>query len=134
MATIGRRGFLGAVAGLVVAVATPLGRAFASTAAGPSGATAIVPLFFADPAAAGRIGTAYLAVAPQDGDVNLLLEALTPESEVAAEWWASLTVEELREHVKTASHADFAAGDVVDVAGWQLAVTEARLTALSTLL
>jgi hypothetical protein len=93
----------------------------------------VARLFFSDPAAAMRIGSAYLAVVPQDGDVNLLLEALTPEGEVPAEWWASVTVDELRTTVRAAAHADFKAADVADVAGWQLARTEARLAALLTL-
>ncbi|MEX0665647.1 MAG: hypothetical protein WD598_12895 [Acidimicrobiia bacterium] len=137
MTTIGRRGFLASILGAFVALVTPFGqlvRASASTVAGPFGAGAVVGLFFSDAAAAARIGGAYLAVVPQEGDVNFLLEALTPEGEVTAEWWATVTLEELQQTVRDAAHADFKAEDVADVAGWQLARTEARLAALSTML
>jgi len=134
MTTIGRRGFLAGAAGAVVALVTPLRRAFGSTPAGPFGAGAIVPRYFSDAGAAARIGGAYLAGVPEEGDVDLLLAALTPAGETPAQWWAGVTIPELQDTVRTQAHADFAAGHVVDLAGWQLARTEARLAALSTLL
>jgi hypothetical protein len=116
-------------------VTAPVGwvaRAFA----GPSAATdpaAKVARFFSDPVGATHIGTAYLAVAPTENDATVLRAALAPEGEEPEAWWASVSVSELRRTIRKAAHADFAAGTVVDLEGWQLAPTEARLAALFTL-
>jgi len=137
MSPVDRRGFLGAVAGAVVASTARLDR-FGRTSVGAPGAVpAGVPAlasYFGDPVAAARIGFAYLAIAPAEGDADLLLAELAPAGTVPTEWWTTVTLEELQDTIRDAVHADFEAGDVVDLAGWQLARTEARLTALSMLL
>ena len=88
---------------------------------------------FRDAAGTKRIGEAYLAVVPEERDASVLFAALAPEGETPDEWWAAVSVRELRRTMRAAAHADFAANAVVDLEGWQLARTECRLAALFTL-
>lgn len=135
MSPVDRRGFLGAVAGAFVASTTRLrGLARVPTAVPRQAAAPALATYFADPAAVARIGAAYLAVAPADGDADLLLTELAPEGSVPADYWATVAIADLQVAIRDAVHADFEAGDIVDIGGWQLARTEARLAALSTLL
>lgn len=132
MMRVGRRGFIGGVAAVVAVATAPIGwvgRAFGASTAGLS-ATDKVARLFSDAAGTKRIGEAYLAVVPDDGDVELLLRAIAPPDEVPEEWWAQITVGELRREVRTRAHDEFIANDIVDLEGWLLAKTEARLAAL----
>ena len=134
MSTVGRRGFLGGVVGVLVAAAAPIGwvgRAFGAPAAAANPSDKVARLF-SDEAGTSRIGAAYLAVVPQENDATLLFAALAPTGEPPDEWWVGVGMRELRRTVRAAAHADFAAGDVVDLEGWQLARTEVRLAALFT--
>jgi len=135
MKEIGRRGFLGAVIGAFVASTTRLRGVPAAEAAVPAQVSApTLSAFFADAAAAARIGAAYLAVAPAEGDADFLFTELAPVGAVPADYWATVTIDQLHLDIREAVHADFEAGEIVDIGGWQLAKTEARLAALSTLL
>ena len=138
MTRVGRRGFIGGVAGVAAAVVAPIGwvgRTFAgSTGTASTPNEKVARLFAGHPDGAKRIGGAYLAVAPEDNDATLLFRALAPDGEDADEWWAQVSVGELRREVRTRAHDDFITKDIIDLEGWQLALTEARLTALSTLL
>ena len=132
MTRVGRRGFLSGLLGVVAAASVPIGwvgRAFGAAATPTSPAEKVASLF-SDPVGVARIGTAYLGVAPDEGSVDVLLAALAPAGQSPEEWWTAVGVRELRLTVRTAAHADFVAGDVVDLEGWQLARTEARLAAL----
>lgn len=134
MSTVGRRGFLGGMAAVLAAAATPItwvGRAFAAAPAATPADT--LARLFRDAAGTKRIGEAYLAVVPEERDASVLFAALAPEGETPDEWWATVSVRELRRTVRIAAHADFATNAVVDLEGWQLARTECHLAALFAL-
>jgi hypothetical protein len=135
MTRVGRRGFIGGVAGVAAVVAAPIGwvgRAFGASNAGLSPNDKVARLF-SEAAGTRRIGEAYLAVAPEDNDATLLFRALAPDGEDPDEWWARVSVGELRREVRTRAHDDFITKDIVDLEGWQLSKTEARAAALFTL-
>ena len=68
------------------------------------------------------VGTAYIALRPDEGDVESLLTALpSPDGDVLAA-------------ARDAIVADFSSGDTVAIDGWMLAVSEARAAAVLTLL
>jgi hypothetical protein len=90
----------------------------------------LVGSFFSDAEATRRIGTAYLQVAPTEASETALITALAPPGEDPAQWWASIDLAALQKEVRRRAHRDFKTPDVVDIGGWQLARTEARLAAL----
>jgi hypothetical protein len=136
MSIVGRRRFLGGALGVLAAITAPVAwvsRAFGATTGVAATPAEKVARFFTDDAGAARIGAAYVAAVPQEGEPDFLVTALTPAGETPDTWWAGVTVPELRRIVRAAAHTDFEAGTVADVEGWQLARTEARLAALFSL-
>jgi hypothetical protein len=131
---VGRRQFLfGGIAGLAVAAFTRMAGA-ATRFVRPSATPAeLLAQYFTDAVGTRRIGDAYVAVVPAESSADALLAALAPEGEDPAQWWASITLEKLQKPMRRRVHDDFEAGDVVDLDGWQLARTEARLAALYVL-
>ena len=131
MRRVGRRQFLaGGIAGLAVAAFTRVAGAatrLVRPAASPEG---LIERYFEDSDGTRRIGRAYLDLVPAEDAIDPLLAALAPEGEDPSEWWGAVTLGELRKEMRRRAHADFESGDVVDLAGWQLARTEARLAAL----
>jgi hypothetical protein len=75
-----------------------------------------------------RLGRHYLAAIPQEADAPRLRTLLA-----GALGDAQTATGALHERVHQAIRADFAAGRVVDVNGWLLSQTEARLCALLSL-
>jgi hypothetical protein len=76
-----------------------------------------------------RVGESYRSAYPDEDDVEVL-EAALPDFE-------GLSGREVQDRLDTLNQqvrADFAAGDIVNVDGWLLAVTEARAAALVSLL
>lgn len=139
MSAIDRRRFLGVgVAAVVGSIGTRLrfGGTRRSTAAEvgdraqASTPGDLVGAYFADPIGTQHIGAAYLAAADTDTDAMTLLGELAPPDAEPVTWWATIDQAGLVKQIRNRSHADFANGDVVDLDGWQLAHTEARLAAL----
>jgi hypothetical protein len=62
--------------------------------------------------------------------MTTLLAEIAPPGTDPATWWSTIDQAGLVKQVRKRSHRDFANGDVVDLDGWQLAHTEARLAAL----
>ena len=80
---------------------------------------------FGDPGSAARVGRAYLDSVPSERDLDRLLALLDPPQAAG--------LEALRAWAASSVSRDFERGDAVDVGGWQLARTEARLCALCEL-
>jgi hypothetical protein len=76
-----------------------------------------------------RVGDAYREAYPDEDDVEVLQAAL-PRFDGLSGQEVQDQLGSLREQVR----ADFAAGDIVMVDGWLLAITEARAAALVSLL
>jgi hypothetical protein len=141
---IDRRRFLGAGAAAVVgAAATRLrlgrGRRAGVPQRAPAGSgarapastpDALVAAYFTDPVSTQHIGAAYVLAFPADVDVTTLMGEIAPPDAEPATWWSTIDQPGLAKHIRKRSHADFADHDVVDLDGWQLAHTEARLAAL----
>lgn len=76
------------------------------------------------------IGRAYLGLAPDEEDTGELLRlVLPPQSSVER----PPSEEELIRHLEQRIRRDFTAGATVEIDGWLLAMTEARLCALAFL-
>lgn len=90
----------------------------------------LVGAYFADATGTRHIGAAYLTAFPADADATVLLSGVAPPDADPTAWWSTLDQPGLARRVRSASHRDFANGDVVDLDGWQIAHTEARLAAL----
>jgi len=73
------------------------------------------------------IGQAYLAAVPEESDQAALLAGLGVAEDAVGDPNAMLDA--LADQV----HADFAAGDTIQLDGWALSLTEARLCALIAL-
>lgn len=131
--TMRRRDF---VAGIVVAgAALASWPAWASRWLGGTTASPAETLLaaFRHPESAAAIGRAYLAGHPQDADPDTLVENVTaglrcrgcdPEAAGRAD---------LRQAIAREVRDDFAQGRVVNVDGWVLSATEARLCGLAAL-
>ena len=135
MTPLSRRKFLGTSLAGVAGATVGGGGALARTPqrVGAETPADLVGAYFSNGAAAGRIGALYLQLVPAEASEVALLAALAPAGEDPTQWWASIDDAGLREEVRARAHADFETPDVVDIGGWQLARTEARLAALWTL-
>jgi len=91
--------------------------------AGPAGAADRLRALFRDRAALTALGDACRAACATGGEVDLARCGLNPTD------ITGLTDDELRGLLRRLFVADFAAGRVVDVAGWRVAENEARLYA-----
>jgi hypothetical protein len=99
----------------------------------PSPAMRLVGLF-AHPKSARAVGEAYLAGAPMDSSAPRLMDQLGTMLPPGRSTIDEANDAELRQLLATRIRADFEKGRVVDVDGWILASTEARLYALAALL
>ena len=79
------------------------------------------------------IGRAYLAASQDTIDAGTLLCQLTPPADASATGWTD-NAERLRTHVRSLIADDFEAGRTVQLHGWMLSETEARVCALIALL
>jgi hypothetical protein len=82
----------------------------------------------ADEAGARRVGLAYLSQSPEERDRQVLVDLL-----IAGVVWPSLAGADVRTLIDARVRRDFASGDVVQLQGWMLSHTEARLCALAAL-
>ena len=136
MRPISRRSFVSAgvavFTGLLAAPARARARLRPPGRVGSATPSDLVGQFFSDAAGTRRIGSAYLQLAPTEASEAALTTALAPAGEDAAQWWGSIDLADLQQEVRRRAHRDFKTPDVVDIGGWQLARTEARLAALWT--
>lgn len=89
--------------------------------------------FHGDPLAAAVVGAAYLKVAPDENEREVLLERLAGEDIEEWERLARRSPDALRERVRKRHFEDFVQDRVVRLHGWVLSRTEARLCALNAL-
>ena len=134
MRRVGRRQFvLGGIAGLAVAAFTRVAGA-AGRFVRPSATPAeLLGQYFTDAVGTRHIADAYVALVGGENSVEALVALIAPKDEDPAQWWASVTLEQLQKQMRRRVHDDFEANDVFDLDGWQLARTEARLAALYVL-
>ena len=114
------------IAGLVAALASLFGAGFIRTlgAKGPVGPSDALLALFDDPRSAKAIGAAFLrTLAPSERSPKQLAAAI-----FAADDFAS---PDLGRRIGDRVRRDFAQGAMVQVDGWFLSVTEARLYALA---
>jgi hypothetical protein len=124
-----RRTFVAALVFVTGSLAAPwLPRRTSRDAAARERARRLVAVVPA-PHSAARIGAHYLAVAPDERDLDLLVRLLD-----TAEAADRMSTGALRTRLLAMQRDDFALERVVELDGWLLSRTEVRLYALATLL
>jgi hypothetical protein len=133
-ARVTRRGFLGAAIGIgataVLARSKPW-QALVSIS-GPTLAQRLAGLID-DRSSAQAVGSAYLDVVPEDASVARLVDGVVSGLPAGRESVLAAEDDELRKLLATRIGSDFEQDRVVEVDGWILSPTEARLYALTTL-
>jgi len=89
--------------------------------------------FFDDRRSAAIVGRVYLNAQPEAVDADELVASIVDDSDRAHRDWNALwrDPDAMREALRERHREDLARGDVVDVDGWLLSLTEARLCALA---
>jgi hypothetical protein len=129
-----RRRFLAGAAtatGGVAAVALRPWRALVRVVE-PTAAARLASLF-AHPDSARAVGVRYLADAGTGSTIDDLVDEVAAGIPGGRAAIARAGDEELREHLSSQIREEFGAGSVVDVRGWVLSATEARLYAIAAL-
>jgi hypothetical protein len=125
-APLDRRAFLVCSGGaLAVAALVACG---GTTSSGPKIEIGALPDLFSDRATLERIGKYAVRAGGVGSRSRDVAAALAPNA--SASWIGSATAPAIREHLRTRIAEDFARDRIVDVAGWQLPLTEARVAAL----
>jgi hypothetical protein len=136
-----RRRFI-AAALAVSAAMLPWQRSLADTAtaaagihraagAGGTSATALLGTL-GNPAAAGRLGAAYLSAYPDEADLDVLVHQLTGALGTGADT-AAVSQEALMQALVDRVEQEYCTAPLVRADGWLLAPSEARLYALAAL-
>jgi hypothetical protein len=125
MTAIDRRRFLALGAGAVaVAVLTACSRG----SSGPSVDVGALHTLYPDSGRVAPVGKYAVKVKEVGSDRVALAAALSPDGSAAG--LARASAPALRTHLAAAVADDFTKGRIVDVAGWQLPRTEARIAGL----
>ncbi len=134
MSTLSRRRFLQRLVLSGFAIALPSGTTFAfGQARDPSELLASrLSWFFVNRQSAQVVGRRYLALAPDEANVNRLTEliARTPENYVRL---ANTDIGELRALLSVQQRQDFEQNLTASIDGWILSETEARLCAIAAI-
>ena len=80
-----------------------------------------------------RIGSIYLGNTPGEANARVLTDLIVTDIFDRQEDLHQMTLDDIRKRFQDRTRQDFAAGRVVRLEGWLIAVTEARLCALSAL-
>lgn len=133
-ARLTRRRLLVAMLGLAAPLAAARLSPWRALAAGvrPTPAERLAALL-ADRRAARRFGRGYLALAPHEADRSRLVGHIAAALPAGAPALETASDDALRRLVADATVRDFAACRLVNLEGWYLALTEARLCALAAL-
>ena len=132
-----RRGFLTCLAIGSVSI-TGLVRVVIDASVWPSESQArllgtnLVRAAFRDPSSAVRLGAAYMRAVPQvERNLVYLVNVLTAENPVLVSNSTKSEASNMRAILQRQIEKDFASGEVVNIGGWVVARTEARLSALA---
>jgi len=126
----GRRRFLTHLLSLGALGASPRGARAASGAAPDDPVASTLSRLLGHPESA-VVGRAYLRLAPDARDPARLVDLLSASCDGLA---LDADLDTLRPRLGWRIRQDFAEGRVVDVDGWRLSLTEARLCGLAALL
>lgn len=130
-----RRRFLSFILGLgALALIGPVGRlfGFVRVRAGDRPGYGLGD-FFKHPKSAEVVGQAYLEQAPEERDLNVLLDRIFEGATDRRSEFAAAGTGRRRAILLEQTRDDFARGRTAKIDGWILSVTEARLCALSVL-
>jgi hypothetical protein len=94
----------------------------------------LVKIFAHDPQAARAVGHAYLREAPQEYNVGIITEMILRSGTALTQRLDALSEKDLIAKLRNLITEDFTNGNTVQVEGWVLSRTEARLCALCALL
>ena len=100
-----------------------------AAAQGSAGAMGRLRSLMGPPESARVIGSAYLERFPQEAEASTLLRLILDRLALVEPEAAALGAPALRGRLAAGLRADFADGHLVDVGGWLLSRTEARLCA-----
>jgi hypothetical protein len=89
---------------------------------------------FREPARAARVGRAYLAAHPEVGNLDLLTADLVGDLRQRGCAPEHSSCASLRTALSRQVHEDFTSGRVVQVDGWFLSATEAKLCGMAALM
>ncbi|MEW5789882.1 MAG: hypothetical protein ACOY4L_07695 [Pseudomonadota bacterium] len=130
-----RRRFLGMLAGLgVFAFLGPrFGFEQGSTAANVECLPVKLADFFTHRESARAVGRAYLHAMPTEADADRLAELICMAAPADRATLARASRRELRSLLQARQRQDFAEGRTIEVQGWLLSQTEARLCAIAAL-
>ena len=134
-ARVSRRRFLAAAGGVgmgAIAVAT---RPWTSLVAfAPVSSAERLAGLFSHRESAAAVGSVYLALAPGEAKVSYLVEAISAGLPQGRRTVLEANTDELRAFLLERVRIDFEADRIVEVGGWVLSNTEARLYALTHLM
>lgn len=99
----------------------------------PAFPAARLATLFAHAPSTHAIGRVYLRQVPAEGDVPTLARLIAASLSTGPAALARMSDAALRHGIAQRIRQDFADGRIVDVDGWLLSVTEARLYAVTTL-
>lgn len=131
-----RRRFLAASLagiGLLALRSVPLPGRLATAAAPPLPAARLATLFAHAPSAH-AVGRVYLRQVPAEGDAQALARLIADSLGTDAGALARMSDGALRHAIARRIRQDFADDRITSVDGWLLSVTEARLSAVTTLM
>jgi hypothetical protein len=134
MSNIARRDVFVSLAAMLAGVLLPsLGPATGQMPVSPAGG--LLKILVPDIAAASRLGRAYLTAHPAELDLQRLIDGVLGSLRLpgGADAIDSTPEAVLIARVRRFVIDDYLAGRVVDVDGWVLSITEARLYALAAL-
>ena len=134
MNNIARRHVLVSLAAMLAGVMLPSLGPAAGEVPG-SQAVGLLNILVPDTAAAGRLGRAYLTAHPAELDLQRLVDGVLGPMRLSggADAIDSTPEAELIARIRRLVIDDYLAGRIVDIDGWVLSITEARLYALAAL-
>ena len=134
MNNIARRHVLASLAAMLAGVMLPICGPGAGEVPG-SQAVGLVDILVPDTAAAGRLGRAYLTTRPGELDLQRLVDGVLGPLRLSggADAIDSTPEAVLIARIRRVVIDDYLAGRIVNIDGWVLSITEARLYALAAL-
>ena len=131
---VSRRRFLAAAGGIGLGAVAVAVRPWTSLVAfAPVSVAERLAGLFSHRASAAAVGSVYLARDPDEATVPRLVEAITAELPQGRRTVLEANGDELRALLLERVRIDFEEDRIVDVGGWLLSDTEARLYALTSL-